>query len=82
MDSALVTRVEHEQVGEDPFTKMDEDKKLRVAGQSEREVRNAQSAAKKGRKVPASVRLTSSLPEYGKGNPLKRKGLEKEVIVS
>lgn len=70
-----------EQPGEDPFTKMEEDKKLRVASQDEREARNALSAAKKGGKIPASVKLTSSLPEHGKGNPLKRKGLEREVTI-
>lgn len=58
---------------------MDEEKKTRVIKQNERQVQNVRTSVKKGKHVPANVRLTSELPEHGKGNILKRKGLEKEV---
>lgn len=58
---------------------MEEEKKTRVTKQNERQVQNVKTAIKKGKPVPASVKLTSDLPEHGKGNILQRKGLEKEV---
>ncbi|GMH44047.1 hypothetical protein BSKO_11981 [Bryopsis sp. KO-2023] len=69
-----------DKVGDDPFTKMEEEVKGRVSRQHDRETKNVKTALKKGQRVPANVRLTTGLPEHGRGNPLKRKQLRKEMV--
>lgn len=66
------------QVGDDPFTKMDSEKKQRVMRQNRRELANVKAAAKAGYKTP-TAKLSASLPDRGKGHPLDRKHLLGEV---
>ncbi|CAD7701328.1 unnamed protein product [Ostreobium quekettii] len=77
-DVAVLDAKPTDEVGEDPFTKMDEAKKERVRKQEKRMVANIKSAAKAGY-VPNSVKLSAKLPEYGKGHPMDRKQHLSEV---
>jgi hypothetical protein len=68
----------HIQPGEDPFTRLRQEKRQRIKEQSGRQLANAKLAAKAGA-LPATLRLAANLPEKGKGKHHKRKDLKGEV---
>lgn len=69
------------QPGEDPFTKMRQDKRERVKKQQAQQLGNLKAAAKAGGAgaLPPTLRLASTLPDHGKGRPVKRKEMKGEV---
>lgn len=69
------------QVGEDPFTKQRQEKNERIKKQAKQQLTNLKAAAKAGgtAALPPTLRLAATLPEHGKGRPVKRKELHGEV---
>lgn len=68
-------------LGEDPFSKAKTEKKQRTARQTTQQLANLKVAAKQGGKaaLPSTIKLAASLPEHGKGRPVKRKDLRGEL---
>lgn len=71
------------QPGEDPFAQMRKDKKARVDKQEKARLANLKAAAKAGGKaaLPPTLRLAASLPEHGRGKPLKHRDYKDEVCM-
>ena len=67
---------------EDPFSKSRKEKKARVKKQDARQLANLKAAAKEGgtEALPATLKLAASLPEHGKGKPMKRKEMLPELV--
>lgn len=78
---AIKTRFCVLQPGEDPFSKMKQERKQRVAANEGRQLANSKYALKHGGKgaVPNTLKLAATLPEHGKGQPTKRKELRSNV---
>lgn len=71
------------QPGEDPFTQLRKEKRERVAKQAKQQAANVKQALQTGGRaaVPATLRLAATLPEKGRGKPIKRKELRDEVRI-
>jgi regulator of ribosome biosynthesis len=70
------------QVGDDPFSQMAREKKERVKTNAKRQLANMKANAKAGDgqvQLPPTLKLAASLPEHGKGRPIKRKDMHNEV---
>ena len=76
------------QVGEDPFTKLKQEKKERVREQQKRQLGNIKANAKASGKggaagaavaLPPTLRLAAGLPAHGKGKPAKRSEIKEDV---
>lgn len=69
------------QVGEDPFTKMQQAKAQRVKSTERRQLANTKHALKSAGRgaVPSTLKLAATLPEHGKGQPAKRRELAQDV---
>eukprot|EP00879_Flechtneria_rotunda_P032375 GHRR01035571.1.p1 GENE.GHRR01035571.1~~GHRR01035571.1.p1 ORF type:complete len:249 (+),score=92.20 GHRR01035571.1:471-1217(+) len=69
------------QPGEDPFTQLRKEKKERQQLHSKQQLANVKQAIKQGgaAAVPATLRLAATLPEKGRGKPIKRKELRDEI---
>ena len=75
------------QDGEDPFTRARSEKRERVKAQAGRQLANAKASAKamgvRGSAAPAALpptlQLAASLPEHGRGRPVKRKEIRDDV---
>lgn len=67
---------------EDPFTKNAKDKRERVKKQKGRQLENLKNAVKEGGTgaLPATLRLSATLPEHGHGKPTKRKDMLPELV--
>eukprot|EP01025_Chloroclados_australasicus_P059106 TRINITY_DN7462_c0_g2_i2.p1 TRINITY_DN7462_c0_g2~~TRINITY_DN7462_c0_g2_i2.p1 ORF type:complete len:384 (+),score=52.72 TRINITY_DN7462_c0_g2_i2:18-1169(+) len=70
-----------DKVGEDPFEKMQSDKKARVQKQERQQLKNLQYTMKETGQnaMPASIRLSATLPKHGKGKPIKSKYFKEEI---
>lgn len=68
-------------MGEDPFTAMQKEKKAKTKSNKDRELANVKNTLKKVGKnaVPSALKLAASLPEHGRGKPVKRKDLKDDV---
>lgn len=70
-------------MGEDPFTKQRQEKRERVKKNASQQLSNLKAAAKAGGgasgSLPPTLRLAASLPEHGKGRPVKRRELKQEL---
>jgi hypothetical protein len=78
-DPSGIPRPARPQVGEDPFSKLRQEKRARVKKNSEQQLANLKEAAKSGAALPPTLRLAAALPEKGRGKPTKRKELKNEV---
>ena len=60
---------------------MKKEKRERVKAAGKRELANKKTALKAAGKgaVPSTLKLASTLPEHGKGRPVKRKELKDDV---
>ena len=78
------------QLGEDPFTKLKQEKKERMREQQKRQLGNIKANAKASGKggaaaaaaavaLPPTLRLAAGLPAHGKGKPVKRKEIKEDV---
>lgn len=67
------------QVGDDPFTVLESEKRERVKANKKRQVDNVKTMAKAGHALPPTLKLASVLPEHGSGRGQKRKQLQTEV---
>lgn len=73
------------QEGEDPFTRQKAEKRDRVKAQAARQLANAKASAKAmGARAPPPVlpptlQLAASLPEHGRGRPVKRREIRDDV---
>ncbi len=70
------------QVGEDPFTKLKQEKRERVKDQQKRQLQNIKASAKavgSSAAVPPTLKLAAALPAHGKGKPTKRKDMHDDV---
>ena len=69
-------------MGEDPFTKLKQEKRERVKDQHKRQVANIKASAKttgSSAALPPTLKLAASLPAHGKGKPTKRKEMQDDV---
>ncbi|KIY97716.1 putative Ribosome biogeneis regulatory protein like protein [Monoraphidium neglectum] len=81
-DDAAVPIIEAkagDQLGEDPFTRLRQEKRDRVKKNQAQQLANVQDAAKGGSALPPTLRLAASLPEKGRSKPVKRKELKAEI---
>eukprot|EP01024_Parvocaulis_polyphysoides_P032409 TRINITY_DN29018_c0_g1_i1.p1 TRINITY_DN29018_c0_g1~~TRINITY_DN29018_c0_g1_i1.p1 ORF type:complete len:380 (-),score=61.26 TRINITY_DN29018_c0_g1_i1:327-1466(-) len=71
----------NDKVGEDPFEKMQNEKRARVKKQEKQQLKNLKYTVKeKGQNaMPATIRLSSTLPQHGKGKPIKSKEFKQEL---
>ncbi len=69
------------QVGEDPFSRLAEEKRDRVRKNAKQQLGNLKDTAKAGGNaaLPATLKLATNLPEKGKGKAQKRKELKDDV---
>lgn len=83
-DSEAVPVIEagpNDQPGEDPFSTMRKEKKERVKKQQKQQLNNVKASIKShgAGVLPPTVKLAASLPEHGKGKPIKRKEMHGEL---
>lgn len=66
---------------EDPFAEQKKQKRDRVKAQDKRQLDNLKTTARAGgaAALPSTLRLAATLPEHGKGRPVKRKELHDDV---
>ncbi|KAK2080320.1 hypothetical protein QBZ16_000173 [Prototheca wickerhamii] len=71
----------NEEPGSDPFTEQRKAKKERVAKQEKARLANLQHAVEVGgkRALPPTLRLAASLPEHGRGKPIRSRDFKNEV---
>lgn len=70
------------QVGEDPFSKLRQEKRERVKEQQQRQLKNIKASAKavgSSAALPPTLKLAAALPAHGKGKPTKRKEMQDDV---
>ena len=74
--------VRSSQPGSDPFTEQRKAKKERVAKQEKARLANLQHAVEVGgkRALPPTLRLAASLPEHGRGKPIRSRDFKNEVL--
>ncbi|CAL8467031.1 g6567 [Coccomyxa elongata] len=71
-----------DKVGEDPFTKLKQEKRERVKDQQKRQLQNIKASAKavgSSAAVPPTLKLAAALPAHGKGKPTKRKDMHDDI---
>lgn len=80
-DIPVIEAGANDQVGDDPFSAGIREKKERVAKQDKRRLANLKATAKAGgtSSLPPTLKLAASLPQHGKGRPVKRKELKDDV---
>ncbi len=80
-DVPVIEASSKDQVGDDPFTAGMHEKKERIAKQEKRRLANLKAAAKAAgtEALPPTLKLAASLPQHGKGRPVKRKELKYDV---
>eukprot|EP00884_Botryococcus_braunii_P005004 jgi/Botrbrau1/14504/Bobra.0350s0009.1 len=81
-DIPIIEARSGDQVGEDPFSQMEREKKERVKTNSKRQLANLKANAKAGKgelQLPPTLKLAAQLPQHGKGRPTKRKELHPEL---
>ena len=81
-DDAAVPIIEAkpgDEVGDDPFTRLRQEKRERVKKNQQQQLANLKGATKGGARLPPPLRLAAALPEKGRGKPVKRKELKDEV---
>lgn len=80
--ACLAVHVLVTQVGEDPFTKLKQEKRERVKDQQKRQLQNVKASAKavgSSAALPPTLKLAAALPAHGKGKPTKRKDMHDDV---
>ncbi|KAK9841014.1 hypothetical protein WJX81_005502 [Elliptochloris bilobata] len=73
--------------GEDPFTRAHAEKRERVKAQAGRQLANAKASAKAmgarapplAAALPPTLQLAASLPEHGRGRPVKRREIRDDI---
>lgn len=80
-DCAAWAAWRYAQVGDDPFTQLEAEKRERVKSNKKRQSENVKAMSKAGHALPPTLKLAAGLPEHGTGRGQKRKALQTEVCV-
>ncbi|CAK0734961.1 hypothetical protein CVIRNUC_000508 [Coccomyxa viridis] len=78
----IIEAAASDQVGEDPFAALKQEKRERVKAQRQRQVANVKASSKdRGGPValPPTLKLAAALPAHGKGKPSKRQEIQDDI---